>query len=52
MMAGSNTRYGLAEKAGGTAYGGVVVTQAFVKKIRLPDRIDKALMSSSLRRTT
>ena len=27
MMAGSNTRYGLAEKAGGTAYGGVVAIQ-------------------------
>lgn len=43
MMAGGNTRYELAEKAGGTAYGGVAAILAFAKKIRLPERVDDAL---------
>lgn len=43
MIAGSNLRYELAEKAGGTSYGGLAAIHAFAKKIRLPDRIDNAL---------
>jgi hypothetical protein len=43
MIAGANTRYELAHKAGGTAYGGLAAIVAFAKKIRLPDRIDAAL---------
>ncbi len=43
MMQGANTSYELAEKAGGTAYGGVAAIHAFAKKIGLPNRIDSAL---------
>jgi hypothetical protein len=43
MIAGSNTRYELAQKAGGTAYGGLAAIHAFAKKLRLPERIDNAL---------
>ena len=43
MMTGNNTRYELASKAGGTAYGGIAAIDAFAKKIGLPKRIDDAL---------
>jgi hypothetical protein len=43
MIQGHNTSYELAEKAGGTAYGGVAAIDAFAKKIGLPSRIDNAL---------
>lgn len=43
MIQGANTSYELAQKAGGTAYGGVAAIDAFAKKIRLPDRINNAL---------
>jgi len=43
MLAGTNLHYELAEKAGGTAYGGVAAMDAFTKKIGLPNRIDEAL---------
>jgi len=43
MFAGTNLHYELAEKAGGTAYGGVAAIDAFAKKIDLPNRIDEAL---------
>jgi hypothetical protein len=43
MIAGSNTRYELAQKAGGTAYGGLAAIDAFAKKLGLPERIDNAL---------
>jgi hypothetical protein len=43
MIAGSNTRYELAQKAGGTAYGGLAAINAFAKKLGLPERIDHAL---------
>jgi len=42
-MTGNNTRYELASKAGGTAYGGIAAIDAFAKKIGLPKRIDDAL---------
>lgn len=43
MIAGSNTRYELAQKAGGTAYGGLAAIHAFGKKLGLSERIDNAL---------
>jgi hypothetical protein len=43
MLSGTNLHYELAEKAGGTAYGGVAAIDAFAKKIGLPNRIDAAL---------
>ena len=43
MIAGANTRYELAEKAGGTAYGGIAAIHSFVKKFKLPERIDEKL---------
>jgi len=43
MIAGTNLHYELAEKAGGTAYGGLAAMDAFAKKIGLPNRIDNAL---------
>jgi len=43
MIAGNNTRYELAEKAGGTAYGGLAAIHAFANKIGLPEQIDNAL---------
>ena len=43
MIAGANTRYELASKSGGTAYGGVAAIQAFAQKIGLPKCIDAAL---------
>jgi hypothetical protein len=43
MMIGNNTRYELASKAGGTAYGGVAAINAFANKIGLPKRIDDSL---------
>ena len=43
MIQGANTSYELAQKAGGTSYGGVAAIHAFAKKFRLPDRIDNAL---------
>jgi len=43
MLAGANLRYGLAEKAGGTAYGGLAAIHAYAVKIGLPHRIDNAL---------
>jgi len=43
MLAGANLRYELAEKAGGTAYGGLAAIHAFAKKIGLPNRIDNGL---------
>ena len=43
MLAGDNTRYELARKAGGTAHGGIAAIHAFVKKIGLPKLIDNSL---------
>lgn len=43
MIRGANASYQLAEKSGGTAYGGMAAIDAFVKKIGLPNRIDQAL---------
>ena len=43
MIQGVNTSYELAQKAGGTANGGLAAIHAFAKQIRLPDRIDSAL---------
>jgi len=43
MIAGANTRYELAQKAGGTAYGGLAAIHAFAMKIGLPNRVDSAL---------
>ena len=43
MLNGGNTTYELAQKASGTAYGGVAAIHAFAKKIGLPKRIDDAL---------
>lgn len=43
MIAGGNTRYELAQKAGGTGYGGLAAIHAFAKKIGLPKRIDASL---------
>ncbi len=43
MMAGANTRYELAQKSGGTSYGGIAAIQAFAQKIGLPKCIDAAL---------
>jgi hypothetical protein len=43
MIAGANTRYELAEKAGGTSYGGLAAIHAFAQKIGLPKCIDRAL---------
>ena len=43
MIAGANTRYELAEKAGGTAYGGIAAIHSLVKKLKLPERIDEKL---------
>ena len=43
MMTGNNTRYELASKAGGTAYGGMAAIVAFAKKIGLPKRVDDSL---------
>jgi hypothetical protein len=43
MLNGGNTAYELAQKASGTAYGGVAAIHAFAKKIGLPKRIDDAL---------
>jgi hypothetical protein len=43
MIAGGNTRYELAQKAGGTSYGGLAAIQAFAQKIGLPKRVDAAL---------
>jgi hypothetical protein len=43
MIAGANTRYELAEKAGGTAYGGIAAIHAMAKKLKLPERIDEQL---------
>ncbi len=43
MLAGANLRYELAEKAGGTAYGGLAAIHAYAVKIGLPHRIDNAL---------
>ena len=47
MMTGNNTRYELASKAGGTAYGGMAAIHAFAKKIGLPKRIDDSLCTCS-----
>ena len=43
MIAGANTRYELAQKAGGTSYGGLAAIHAFAQKIGLPKCIDAAL---------
>ena len=43
MIAGANTRYELAEKTGGTAYGGIAAIHNLAKKINLPARIDEKL---------
>jgi hypothetical protein len=43
MIQGANTSYELAQKAGGTAYGGLAAIHAFANKIQLPERIDNAL---------
>ena len=43
MIAGGNTRYELAQKAGGTSYGGMSAIHAFVQKIGLPKCIDATL---------
>jgi hypothetical protein len=43
MLQGTNTRYELAEKTGGTSYGGLAAIHAFAQKIGLPKCIDDAL---------
>ena len=43
MIAGGNTRYELAQKAGGTCYGGLSAIHAFAQRIGLPKCIDAAL---------
>jgi hypothetical protein len=43
MIAGANTRYELAEKSGGTAYGGIAAIHCLAKKFKLPERIDQNL---------
>ena len=43
MLAGANTGYELAEKAGGTAYGGLAAIHAMAQKLKLPQRIDQKL---------
>ncbi len=43
MIAGGNIRYELAQKAGGTSYGGLAAIHAFAQKIGLPKRVDAAL---------
>jgi hypothetical protein len=43
MIAGANTRYELAEKTGGTAYGGIAAIHCLAKKLKLPERIDQKL---------
>jgi len=43
MIAGANTCYELAQRAGGTNYGGLAAIHAFVQKIGLPKYIDSAL---------
>lgn len=43
MLAGDNIRYELAEKSGGTAYGGMAAVHNFVQKIGLPGAIDRHL---------
>ncbi|QDV27092.1 hypothetical protein [Aureliella helgolandensis] len=43
MLKGDKIAYELAQKAGGTAYGGVAAIHRFAKKIGLPKRIDDAL---------
>lgn len=43
MTAGGNIRYELAQKAGGTSYGGLAAIHAFAQKIGLPKRVDAAL---------
>ncbi len=43
MMQGGNTHYELAQKAGGTAYGGMAAINGFVKKIGLTEAIDDHL---------
>lgn len=43
MIAGGNIRYELAQKAGGTSYGGLAAIHAFAQKIGLPKRVDTAL---------
>lgn len=43
MLAGGNVRYELAEKSGGTAFGGMAAVHAFVRKIGLPEAIDRHL---------
>jgi hypothetical protein len=43
MIAGANTRYELAQKTGGTNYGGLAAIHAFAQKIGLPKCVDAAL---------
>lgn len=43
MLAGGNIRYELAEKAGGTAHGGMAAVHRFVQKIGLPEAINRHL---------
>ncbi len=43
MIAGTNTHYELADKAGGTSYGGLAAIHAFAQKIGLPKQVDAAL---------
>ncbi len=43
MVASANVCYELAEKAGGTSYGGLAAIHAFAQKIGLPKCIDEAL---------
>ena len=43
MIQGANTHYELAQKAGGTAYGGIAAIHGFVKKIGLTEAIDRHL---------
>jgi hypothetical protein len=43
MLDGDNIHYELAQKASGTAYGGIAAVHAFADKIGLPEQIDKAL---------
>lgn len=41
MFSAENVQYELADKAGGTAYGGIAAVHAFVQKIGLPDAINR-----------